>query len=304
MQQGKPILSPQAWDVPHCLGPGDKGSERAARMELPQFGYAHLLPPTFAPQCQLWPPGPQGTQPLLGWWIQILVQFRPYQDQELSYTPPKAGLSLLPGSTLEHWMRNCWYSPGAPSWLLVLRGLHRSLLLLGWKESRWVRLVRGWRVGDCPCTLGATEHPRHRQEEVSQHLSSLQRGAAHPLSFPGSSSPHSPPWGPTDALTDQGDRDKGRDTPSTRHPDRVTPAPFSTTGGTCKAGRPAWHGRSPTGMDAESAPSDFSNCSSRLDRSVASIPGPGREHCKSGQPKLPGTTGRHPSPILPLHQPP
>lgn len=39
------------------------------------------------------------------------------------------------------------------------------------------------------------------------------------------------------------------------------------------------------GQHAASAPSDFSNCSSRLDRSVASIPGPGREHGKSGQPK-------------------
>lgn len=37
------------------------------------------------------------------------------------------------------------------------------------------------------------------------------------------------------------------------------------------------------GWHARSAPSDFSNCSSRLDRSVASIPGPGRKHSKSDQ---------------------
>lgn len=40
-----------------------------------------------------------------------------------------------------------------------------------------------------------------------------------------------------------------------------------------------WHARS--------APSDFSNCSSRLDRSVASIPEPGRKHSKSDQLEFP-----------------
>jgi len=46
-------------------------------------------------------------------------------------------------------------------------------------------------------------------------------------------------------------------------------------------------GGAPPGMapHTATAPSDFSNCSSRLDRSVASIPGSGRKHGKSGQSK-------------------
>lgn len=128
MQQPKPSPSPHAWGThPSCPTSWAGGTEGLRELQGRNL-HSPVMPtaasPNFPPSVPALipgpvrssaPPGPMDTVPSA---VQALPELR-------------AGLSPLPGSMLGHQLQRTWYSPGAPRWPPVHRGLHGSLLLLG-----------------------------------------------------------------------------------------------------------------------------------------------------------------------------
>lgn len=176
----------------------------------------------------------------------------------------KAGLSppSCPGTPVR---APCWgtqtspYSPAAPHRPPVLGGLRRRLLLLGWKRAGGESGAGG--QGTDPARGGTAR----RGLRASQPSSPRSFSLLPPTFFP-------PPWPPRrlPAAVTRQEGAGGRHTPG-----QGTHARCHQPGHPKSAGSPGTQRGPCRGRRAASAPSDFSNCSSRLDRSVASIPGPG-----------------------------